>query len=75
MTDEIMRELHQIKDEMSAECNHDVGILFQKLKEFSTISGRKYVSFCVSADSNCNNVGDKENASEDAFEESGCDSQ
>ena len=49
-TDEIMRELHAIKDELSAECNYDVEVLFSRLQEVQKSSGRKYVSFCTIED-------------------------
>ena len=44
-TEEIMKELHQIKDELSAECNYDVKVLFEQLKQIQKTSGRNYVSF------------------------------
>jgi len=44
-TDEIMKELHQIKDELSAECNYDVKVLFEQLMQIQKTSGRDYVSF------------------------------
>lgn len=43
--DDIMKELHQIKDELSAECNYDVKVLFERLQQIEKTSGRNYVSF------------------------------
>jgi len=48
--DEVMRELHEVKDSLASECNFDIRELFRRLEQKQISSGRKYVSFCGPAE-------------------------
>ena len=43
MNDVVLEEIWMAKDELAAECGHDINTLFQKLEEKQKTSRQKYV--------------------------------
>lgn len=44
MTDEILTEIRQIKEEFAASFNHDLDAMYRYLKQWESESGRQYVN-------------------------------
>jgi len=44
MEDEIVAEVHRIREQISARCNHDLDEIYRYFKQLERESGRKYAN-------------------------------